>query len=201
MASKQTILNLVRANTPEPAELPKLDNAWITYADRYRQFAGLIESVGGRCLAVANLDELNRELEEIPAYASANQIVSLVPGAGRPNFDPNSVDDPHALEAVDFAVLPGQFGVAENGAIWITDEKIRHRAIYFIVQHLALVIPANQIVDNMHQAYDRLSFPQPGYGAFISGPSKTADIEQSLVIGAHGPRSLTVFCLHRPESH
>jgi L-lactate dehydrogenase complex protein LldG len=57
------------------------------------------------------------------------------------------------------------------------------------------VIPAEQILDNMHQAYERLSFPQPSYGAFISGPSKTADIEQSLVIGAHGPRSLTVFCV------
>ena len=138
---------------------------------------------------------MNRALDEIPAYASAKQIVSLVPGAGRPNFDPNAVDDPHALAAVDFAILPGQFGVAENGAIWVTDANLRHRAIYFIVQHLALVIPADQIVDNMHQAYGRLTSSQPGYGAFISGPSKTADIEQSLVIGAHGPRSLTVFCL------
>jgi len=201
MGSKQTILGLVRANKPEPAELPKLDNAWVTYADRQRQFAAMIESVGGRCIAVANTDEINRALEEIPAYAAAKQIVSLVPGAGQANFDPNLVDDPHALAAVDFAILSGQFGVAENGAIWVTDANIRHRAIYFIVQHLALVIPADKIVDNMHQAYERLSFPQPGYGAFISGPSKTADIEQSLVIGAHGPRSLTVLCLQPPVSH
>jgi L-lactate dehydrogenase complex protein LldG len=57
------------------------------------------------------------------------------------------------------------------------------------------VIPAAEILDNMHQAYERLAFDKPGFGAFISGPSKTADIEQSLVIGAHGPRSLTVFCI------
>jgi L-lactate dehydrogenase complex protein LldG len=201
MGSKQTILGLVRANKPEPAALPKLDNAWVTYADRQRQFSAMIESVGGRCIAVASLDELNRALEEIPAYTSAKQIVSLIPGAGQPNFDPNSVGDPHALAAVDFAILSGQFGVAENGAIWATDANLRHRVIYFIAQHLALVIPADQIVDNMHQAYERLGFPKPGYGAFISGPSKTADIEQSLVIGAHGPRSLTVFCLQPPASH
>jgi L-lactate dehydrogenase complex protein LldG len=201
VGSKQAILGLVRANKPESAALPKLDNAWVAYADRQRQFAAMIESVGGRCLLVANLDEINRALAEIPAYASAKQIVSLLPGAGQANFDPNSIDDPHALAAVDFAILSGQFGVAENGAIWVSDTNIRHRAIYFIAQHLALVIPADQIVDNMHQAYKRLSFPQLGYGAFISGPSKTADIEQSLVIGAHGPRSLTVFCLQPPQTH
>jgi L-lactate dehydrogenase complex protein LldG len=47
----------------------------------------------------------------------------------------------------------------------------------------------------MHQAYDALTFGRAEFGTFIAGPSKTADIEQSLVIGAHGPRSLTVFCI------
>jgi L-lactate dehydrogenase complex protein LldG len=56
-----------------------------------------------------------------------------------------------------------------------------------------LIVPADQIVHNMHQAYDRLQFNEPSYRLFISGPSKTADIEQSLVIGAQGPRSLVVF--------
>jgi L-lactate dehydrogenase complex protein LldG len=70
---------------------------------------------------------------------------------------------------------------------------MKHRAILFITQHLVLVVPRDQVIDNMHQAYERLSFADPGFGVFLSGPSKTADIEQSLVIGAHGPRSLTVF--------
>jgi L-lactate dehydrogenase complex protein LldG len=193
MTSREKILGLVRANKPAPAELPSLDQNWTTFADRSRQFAEVIGSVGGQCFAVDSVEQLNQRLDEIPAYQSANQIVSLVPGAGRPNFDPAAVDDPHKLAAIDFAILSGQFGVAENGAIWVTDTGLRHRVVYFIVQHLALVVPAAEIVDNMHQAYARLAFPQAGYGAFISGPSKTADIEQSLVIGAHGPRSLTVF--------
>ncbi len=92
-------------------------------------------------------------------------------------------------------MLPGAFGVAENGAIWVTSAGVRHRAIYIIVQHLVLVIPASEIVDTMHDAYARIDPAKTDWGAFISGPSKTADIEQSLVVGAHGPRSLDVICL------
>jgi L-lactate dehydrogenase complex protein LldG len=172
-----------------------LNQAWIEYPDPYQQFADTIAAVGGRCFAVGGVADINRLLDETPAYAVARQIVSLLPGAGSPNVDLNSIDDPHALEAVDFAILPGHWGVAENGAIWVTDAGLKHRVIYFITQHLALVIPANQILHNMHQAYERLTFDGATFGTFISGPSKTAEIEQSLVIGAHGPRSLTVFVL------
>jgi L-lactate dehydrogenase complex protein LldG len=135
-------------------------------------------------------------------YSEARQIVSVVPGVGDANVDLASIEDPHALAGVDVAILPGEFGVAENGAIWVTDRVARWRAVYYICQHLVLVLPACEIVDNMHAAYERLrtagavgssAFSEPMFGAFISGPSKTADIEQSLVIGAHGPRSLTVF--------
>jgi L-lactate dehydrogenase complex protein LldG len=121
--------------------------------------------------------------------------VSLVPGAGTPNVYLAAVDDPHQLETIDVAILSGAFGVAENGAIWVTSAGVKHRALYIIVQHLVLVIPAAEIVQTMHQAYARIELGRTDWGAFISGPSKTADIEQSLVVGAHGPRSLNVFCV------
>ena len=92
----------------------------------------------------------------------------------------------------------GEFAVAENGAVWVPDQRMKHRVASFITQHLALIVPGDQIVHNMHQAYDRLNFEATGFGVFISGPSKTADIEPSLVIGAHGARSLTVFLLDGP---
>jgi L-lactate dehydrogenase complex protein LldG len=196
MASRDDILRAVRTNQPPPAEPPDLAaGRWITYPDRRRQFAELLHAVGGRCVSVADLRELNQVLAAMPEHAAAKKVVSLVSGAGMPTVDLGAVEDPHDLEDVDFAVLPGRFGVAENGAVWVTDDGMRHRAVAFIVQHLALVLPAAEIVETMHQAYGRLSFDRPGFGVFISGPSKTADIEQSLVIGAHGPRSLTVFLM------
>jgi L-lactate dehydrogenase complex protein LldG len=198
MGSKAEILAAIRGQQVPPTELPSLDQAWIRYDDPLAQFKALVESVGGRCFVVDRA-EANRVLEETPAYKSAQQVVSLVPGIGRGNIDLASIDDPHELETIDYAILPGHFAVAENGAIWVTDEGVKHRAIYFICQHLALVISRDAVLHNMHEAYERLAFSDPGYGAFISGPSKTADIEQSLVIGAHGPRSMTALVLS--ENH
>jgi L-lactate dehydrogenase complex protein LldG len=195
MASRDDILRAVRAHLPPPADLPENEARGITYADRPKQFAPMVEMVGGRCVFAADRAEVNQTLATMPEVMTALKVVSLVDGIGTPNVELNDVNDPHDLADVDFAVLPGRFGVAENGAVWVTDEGVKHRAIYFIAQHLALVISASDILDNMHQAYERLKFDKPGFGAFISGPSKTADIEQSLVIGAHGPRSLTVFCV------
>jgi L-lactate dehydrogenase complex protein LldG len=194
-SARKEILAAVRRHQPAESELPSLDQTWITYPDRIAQFAEVLQSIGGRFYRVTSAAEANQRLGEIPAYREAKQTISLVQGIGKSNVDWSSVTDPHQLETVDFAVMAGQFGVAENAAIWVSDRDVKWRALYFITQHLALVINANEVVDNMHQAYDRLQFDRAEFGAFIAGPSKTADIEQSLVIGAHGPRSLTVLCV------
>jgi len=65
----------------------------------------------------------------------------------------------------------------------------------FIAQHLAFVIRPEAIVPTMQEAYDRIGTVDYGFGTFKAGPSKTADIEQSLVLGAHGPKSLLVFVM------
>jgi L-lactate dehydrogenase complex protein LldG len=194
MESKKAILDSIRKRLPPERPLPDLDQRWIAYDDRTAHFGSMVESVGGRFVLVDGISAIDPRLQELDAYREAKRIVTLVEGVGRNTVELGAIDDPHALEDLDFAILLGQFAVAENGAVWVTDAGLKHRAVPFIVQHLALVVPASQIVDNMHQAYERLSFTERGFGAFISGPSKTADIEQSLVIGAHGPRSLTVFC-------
>lgn len=193
--SKRTILEAIRRHAPPEAPLPGLKQEWIRYDDPRRQCATVLESVGGHSVVVRNTEDINRELAVLPAYQQARQICSLVPGVARRDVDLAAITDPHDLASLDFAILPGEFAVAENGAVWVTDEAVAQRVVYFIAQHLALVVPGREIVDNMHQAYERLTFPKPGFGTFISGPSKTADIEQSLVIGAHGARSLTVFLL------
>ena len=204
--SKQQILTAIRRARTSAVELPALGRSWTTYPHRRQRFAEVIEAVGGVVVSVRDVAELNAQLPALPTFAEAKNIACRVSGVGEPNVDLAAVADPHDLAELDIAILPGQFAVAENGAVWVTDDDLPHRVTYFLTQHLVLVVPAAEVVDNMHAAYKRLAgdanrdsaFAQPGFGAFISGPSKTADIEQSLVIGAHGPRSLTVFLLETP---
>jgi L-lactate dehydrogenase complex protein LldG len=204
MSSRDTILESLRSNRPAPAELPLLNYAWTTYADPQAKFIEVLEAVGGTAIVARSIAELNSQLQNLSQLSTAQKVASLVPGAGSPNVDAESVDSPHALADVDVAILPGEFAVAENAAVWVTDHNMSQRALYFLCQHLILVVPAGAIVDHMHAAYARIGatsqngrgpFGEPIFGGFISGPSKTADIEQSLVIGAHGPRSITVCLL------
>ncbi len=193
MSAKSEILLSIRRLSLLSTPAPDLDEAWITYADREKQFAEVLASIGGQTQTVTSLAEVEDIVRALSCFAGAQQIVCNVPGVGLGNLDLASVNDPHDLAGVDVAIMPGEFAVAENGAVWVTDRGVAQRVIYFITQHLVLVVPRAKIIDNMHQAYEQLSFDGPGYGLFIAGPSKTADIEQSLVIGAHGPRSLTVL--------
>ena len=100
------------------------------------------------------------------------------------------------LERVDVGVIRGEIGVAENACIWVP-QTMKERAVCFASQQLIIVLRADSIVNNMHEAYDRIAasgeyFQQYKFGTFISGPSKTADIESALVYGAQAARGVTV---------
>lgn len=193
MSSRDQILQSIRSHSIPSGSLPELMSAGVQYDDPMAKFCEVLAMVGGRGVHVATLAEAQQALSEIPTYQSAKRKVSACPGIGETNFDAASVTDPHDFEAVDFAVLPGLIACAENAAVWVTDEKVPHRVLYFLTQHLALVVPSRSLVHNLGQAYPQINVQAARFSAWISGPSKTADIEQSLVIGAHGPRSLTVF--------
>ena len=198
MQSREKILQSVRQHQPPATELPDLSQRWIRYEDPLAQFAEALKAVGGSAIEVEDMTAAGQGLKDLVQRYDASQICNLVEGVDLTDFDVTQidmahVDDPHDLAAVDLAILSVHFGVAENGAVWLCESRLRHRVLPFLTQHLAFFLPREQIVHTMHDAYERLSFRDPGYGVFVSGPSKTADIEQSLVIGAHGARSLTVF--------
>jgi len=187
MTSKQLILDKIRKNNVVPeADLPEYDNFGITYKNKFEEFSRVLQTVGGDAISTTEekLDEVILSL-----YADEKVIVSNVTESKLGNFVANDESDPHNLKHIDLAIVKGQFAVAENGAVWLKNNDNRHRSLYFIAQNIIIVVKKSDILNNMHEAYERISFDDKGYGVFVSGPSKTADIEQSLVIGAHGPKS------------
>ena len=136
MSSRDRILLSIRSVQPPALALPALNGAWTRYDDRRGRFCEILKAVGGQAVFVKNLAELNDRLRELPAYRDAKQVCSLVEGAGQSTVDLAHTADPHALQAVDFALVAGEFAVAENGAVWITDDAIAHRVLLFIAQHV-----------------------------------------------------------------
>ncbi len=192
--SRQSILDRLDSHSANPTTIPVVDDAkLVRFDDPLEKFIAMVSQVGGTPHLVNNSRQAVAIMKKIPAFASAKRVASVVPQWIDGNFDAADIDDPHALNSLDWMIARGEFAVAENGAIWIDGGSLPHRVMLFISQYMAIVVSRKDVVHNMHQAYQRIGRPLPGFGVFVSGPSKTADIEQSLVLGAHGCRTLQVF--------
>jgi L-lactate dehydrogenase complex protein LldG len=189
--ARSRVLAALRAQSLEKVALPSLSGNWIEYPDPLEQFRTALTRAAGSVLCVAQA-ELRSVLADLPEVQRARRCLSLVPAL---TGNVSAPDEPHAFADLDLLVVAAAFGIAENGAVWIDEHAAPVRAGLFLTQHLIVLVQRTTLVHNLHQAYARLGadVSRKGYGCFISGPSKTADIEQALVVGAHGPRSLTAL--------
>lgn len=192
MTSRDKILAAISTSQPAPLPLPDTDHFITSEQGSLEKFSTMLHGIGGKTYRVKDYDEIAAIIQA--EFFEAKRIVTsceeLKAFSGIDNGE-----DAHLLENIDLAILKAEFAVAENGAVWMTDDRMLSRVLPFISQYLAVVLSVEDIVATMHHAYERIGLRDYGFGAFIAGPSKTADIEQSLVLGAHGPKGMTVFVI------
>ena len=201
--SRESILAAIRQNLPpqrvsrpripafpgpgRPLRLTFKEHLRLTFEEHLTKAGAAAHPVGSPAAAAAKL---------VALHPSAQVVCSAVPEiAGTRRAE--DIHDPHALADVDVGVMRAQFGVAESGAVWVTQEDLIVTALGFLSQQLVVLLDPNEIVSDMHEAYRRVRLQETAYGCFMAGPSATADIEATLVHGAQGARSLDVFFLPR----
>jgi L-lactate dehydrogenase complex protein LldG len=194
MSSKADILEKIKQNQPSSiSELPDLSALGLDTPENLDKYKTVLRSIGGDFVEVKNYDEVVRYIKN--NYNAEKRKITTLPELAEIAETNWSNDDPHSLENVELTIVKAHFGVAENAALWVTDDILGQRISVFIAQYLAIVVNKKDLVPTMHQAYERIGNQEYGFGTFIAGPSKTADIEQSLVLGAHGARGLIVFIM------
>lgn len=192
MSSRIDILEKIRQNKPESKSRPESFNIWASLREEQR-VALFKENLTKAGADVVKFDDAR----EIMQYISENfgELLDARNSEVKKIF--SEIVSNEKFMDLGVVILHGQFGVAENGAIWVDDSDFPHRLFPFAANQLIILLQKKQIVNSMHEAYRRINLKETGFGVFISGPSKTADIEQCLVYGAHGAKAVIVLLLHR----
>lgn len=194
MSSKADILKKIKQNQPALiTDLPDLAVLGSEQFDVLETYKAVLKNIGGDAVEVTSYAQIIDYIKT--NYAIEKRIVTTIPELSEIAVLDWTNDDPHTLQNVELTVIKAHFGVAENSALWVTDDVLGQRVSPFIAQYLAIIVHKKDIVPTMQQAYERIGNQEYGFATFIAGPSKTADIEQSLVLGAHGARGLIVFLL------
>ncbi|ATV32353.1 hypothetical protein CUC00_09445 [Prevotella intermedia] len=188
---KEQLFDKLRGGITQQFDMPAKTVKGIVYEDIIKQFIEISKTVGGKVIEVKATDDLNAVIRK--AYPDAKVFASNVKGI-QADLNPDTVANAADLNGTDVGIIQGEMGVAENGCIWVP-QTMKERAIYFISEELVILLDKKNIVNNMHEAYKRVEMNNYGYGVFISGPSKTADIEQALVMGAQAARGVTVILI------
>ena len=194
MTTREKILEAVLKNQPESTALPDTSMFKGAGNDLVQKYMDIFKTIGGSCFLANTIDSVKTLINE--KFDLSKRIVTTLPELSDRFELISGTVDPHSYNDIEVAIIKAHFSVAENGAVWLTEEVMGQRIIPYICQHLAVIVYAESIVPTLHEAYEKIGTGDYGFGGFIGGPSKTADIEQALVLGAHGPLTMTVFIIN-----
>ncbi|GAA4453569.1 LUD domain-containing protein [Nibrella saemangeumensis] len=194
MNSREKVLAAVLQNQPALSPLPDMSIFRGEPADLAARYCDMGTYIGSKVYRAGSLAEVASLIQA--NFDTDKRIITTLPDLSDSFELLSDTADPRTFNDVNLAIIKAKLAVAENGAVWLTEQQMGQRIIPYICQHLAVVVLESSIVPTLHEAYAQIGAGDYGFGAFIGGPSKTADIEQALVLGAHGPISMSLFVVN-----
>jgi len=194
MSSREMILDAVRRNQPPASPLPEVPLFDRGQPPAWQRFRESLERMGGKLAEPVSDRDLGALVKDL--HPDARVICSATPEVVG-NRAPSDVGAPKDLDDVDVGVVRAVFGVAETGSVFLRETELGVNALGYLAQHLVVLLDPADVVDNLHNAYNRPEFREASYAVLMTGPSATADIEGVLIHGAQGVRSLTVVAAPR----
>jgi hypothetical protein len=174
---------------------PDLPASWEVFGNSLKTVGGaLLSATPSANEAIQAAIDMGRGPGRVVAAAAAVPLLNGVSGweAAKPTTTPHDWAD------VDLAIIRAELACAENAALLVSSESLPERALAFLAQRILVLVPRTRLIGGFIAAQAELARRLAGdealhHATWMSGPSKTADIEQTLVIGAHGVCALAVM--------
>ncbi len=219
MNSKEKILNRISEALKIKSDLRKIDSnvdekikislegitpkdnnsLWLQFKTELEKISGeyySINSVGGAMEYIGKvLQELNIPVVGADSTAMINEMISTS-GIKMADVSSKSADErKRSLAEINCAIVGPSYAVADTGSlVFLMDDTLTSYPHYLCDNTIAIVKKEN-IVANQFELFEKLNVEKSKNMFFVTGPSRTADIEKVLVLGAHGPGRLIVISI------
>jgi L-lactate dehydrogenase complex protein LldG len=201
--SRRRILTAVRRalgrrNAVEPGrpDIPPEPPRPVWTGDRIERFLTQLDKVAGSYTRLDRMDAVPQAALDFLVQLGDDRRLLVAPDeALRALTWPEALqrtEDPAQSRHHAAALITAAFGVAETGSLVLPSAAHRPPSMQLLPDHLLVVLRADDVVDYMEEVWARLA-ELPRTVTFMTGPSRTADVEQTIQIGAHGPRRLHVL--------
>jgi len=176
---------------------PMVDTSDVTFAQEFTKVGGVFIYCENEAEAVSTLAALNNECKWHDIYCAEPELQYMLTQAGVP-FE----SDEESLQALNVGITSCEFVIARLGSIMVSSNVSRRLNIY--PETHVVIAYVNQLVDDLKDAFEAIQLKYqgklPSMISVVTGPSRTADIEKTLVMGAHGPRQLFMILVETPPT-
>ncbi len=193
MSARDSILAKLHGGPPVKRRDPPLRPA--VHGDPVRLFVSRLQAAAASCEHLARLGQVP---DAVSAYRCAHQLggpVAVAPALAGLAWSGVGPTIGSCDENVDLGVSLAQAGVAETGSLVMLSGPDTPTRLNFLPDHHLVVVHTASILRHLEDALLLLDASLPRALNLITGPSRTADVEQTIQLGAHGPRALHVLLI------